>query len=265
MQLIAKKDYNKVKPLFKNIKHSIPIVFSLLEGNSKGVIYVDNINKPQTAFIYLTDCFCYIVGNHLNTKFNEQLKDFIHNTYLPHLNNNELIIFTFNKAWDLQLSCVLSDLKSIKIKRVVYDFDVSLFSKSTIDCQLPSDFCVKKYNGDNIKNLKLPVLSSWLSTEKFLQNGLAVFISYKTEIIAYCYSVYAGNNNVEIDIFTKEQHRGKGYATYLAKYFINECLKKGLRPNWSCWPEKKSSMKIAVKLGFTNKQELPVHLWASDL
>ena len=263
MQLLAKKDYINVKTLFKKIKHSIPIIFSLLEGNSQGMIYVDNINKPQTAFIYLTDCFSYIVGNHLNTRFNEQLKDFIHNTYLPQLNSNELIIFTFNKAWDLQLSSVLSDLKSIKIKRVVYDFDVSIFRKATIDWQIPSDFCVHKYNSENIKNFT--VLNSWLSAEKFLQNGLGVYISKKTEVIAYCYSVYAGNNNVEIDIFTNEQYRGKGYATYLAKCFINECLQKGLTPNWSCWPEKKSSMKIAEKLGFTNKQELSVHLWASDL
>ena len=64
----------------------------------------------------------------------------------------------------------------------------------------------------------------------------------------------------EIDIHTKEKYRRRGLAHYAASAFIEECLARGLRPNWECWWDNEPSVSLAKKLGFEPISDHPVFL-----
>jgi hypothetical protein len=55
MQQLSKNDFSKVVPIFSSITHSKPLVFSVIDGNMDGSIYVDNMKKPKTALVILYD------------------------------------------------------------------------------------------------------------------------------------------------------------------------------------------------------------------
>lgn len=69
-------------------------------------------------------------------------------------------------------------------------------------------------------------------------------------ILSYCYSIFLSHDEAEIDVKTIESDRLNGYATLVVKEFINECIDRGIKPNWACWPYNESSIKLALKVGF---------------
>jgi RimJ/RimL family protein N-acetyltransferase len=80
-----------------------------------------------------------------------------------------------------------------------------------------------------------------------------------------CSAVFVGAGEAEIDILTAEAYRGRGLARLTACAFIDECLRRGLRPDWSCWPERAASWKLALKLGFDELPDVPALLWVEGL
>lgn len=44
-------DYSKVTPIFKELNHQI-VIGSIIEGNTVGEIYVDNLESPAFAVVW---------------------------------------------------------------------------------------------------------------------------------------------------------------------------------------------------------------------
>jgi RimJ/RimL family protein N-acetyltransferase len=84
-------------------------------------------------------------------------------------------------------------------------------------------------------------------------------------VLSECTAVFVGRGAAEIDIHTDENHRNLGLGAITASAFLDACHARGLRPNWSCWPEREVSIALAKNLGFVEQDDVPAHLWAADL
>ena len=261
---LQQKDYHKVIPLFEGIDHSIAEIFSVIEGNIPGKIFVDDRESPKTVFMYPKDSFFYVGGYENNSKFNNEMYKMIFENILDDSSEGELVLFYFTEGWSEKLDILFKDKEAIKITRKVFEFNKDLFTFNKIDIEqsLPGEFTLKEIDG--IVAEKIGVIKTWNSIEDFLQKGIGQCIIKNEEIIAACYSIYYGSRKGEVNIFTKGPYRGKGFGKIVATAYIDSCISKGITPGWSCWPYRKESYNLAKKLGFEEKEDVKAYYWSKN-
>lgn len=254
-------DYRKVIPVFQNIDHSVAIVFAVLEGNSPGRVFVNDLAAPSSVFLYPEGTFYYIHGNANDAAFCQSVFSHIFDEILPTADEKEAIIFAYTSEWRKRLDQLLSEKGVITIYRKVFEFNPEKFADyRKHQSQLPG--------GLTIRPMDLALAQMYPAYQPVVDPSSKRFgfcLMKGDEVLSECSSIFVGAGEAEIDIHTNEQYQGRGYAQLVASAFIEACLAKGLRPNWACWPERKASLALAKKLGFEEKQDIPAHLWAEDL
>lgn len=245
---LQKQDFARIKPLIKNISHSRALLFSVIEGNSKGSIFVDNIEAPNTALI--EGEFTYLVGDESNSDFNNRIINYIFDNKIHQ--DKDLVLFLCSDKWS-EINNILKDHGCITIHRKMFNFDVGKYKevRSRNDI-LTTEYDIRKINSELVDRYhKYRDLINYP-----LRFGFC--IANEEEIISECISVAVGAGEVEIGISTKEDYRRSGYATHVTIKFIDYCIANDLIPNWSCWPFRKVSINLANKLGFSEKVDIPV-------
>jgi RimJ/RimL family protein N-acetyltransferase len=254
MHLLSQNNYFKVIPLFESFDYNKGVIFSVIEGNSVGKIYVDNLEAPKSAFLYPLNSFYYIAGDYDNQLFNSELYNLTTNFFKREGDHNEIIIFSCNEEWRNTLDLLFEKNNIKRIKRTIFNFNKFNFEKLNI----VENESIVDFDENIIKNIG--IANSWISIEKFFNNGIGKALLFNNEIISACYSIYYGNNEMEIDVFTHEKYQKKGFAKLVAYKFISKCLENNFIPAWSCWSYKESSKKLAFKLGFEEIADIDAHL-----
>jgi RimJ/RimL family protein N-acetyltransferase len=253
--------FQQVIPLFAPIEHSIAIVFSVLEGNSPGRVFVDQPDQPSCAFLFPTGAFYYIAGDEKNDAFCHSVRHLLFDILLPEADEKEIILFAFNDAWRDCLDELLKENGAIRIQRKMFDFNPDRYA----------EFC--KQRKGIPAGMRLQPIDSKMAERYPQYQALVDPISKRfgyclvngDEIVSECSAIFVGNGEAEIDIHTAEAYQGRGYGLVVASAFIDGCLAKGLRPNWACWPERLASLALAKKLGFAEKPDVDAHLWAEEM
>ncbi len=259
------QEFNKVAHLLDKIDHNKSIIFSVIEGTAKGSIYVDDLDKPNTVFIFPENSFFYIAGNEKNNEFNNKLYTLIFEDILGESNDAEMVLFPLSQGWKDKLNELLKGKKAITIDRKTFSFDEVAFNTNKINIseKLLDGYSLKRIDKD-IAN-KINVTKSWKSIDEFLNRGIGYCIVKDNEIVSACYSIYVGKGEAEVDIFTKEEYMGQGFGKIVATSFIENCLKEGLSPIWSCWPFREASRALAKKLGFKGEEDIQAYYWSPNM
>jgi len=253
--------FQRVIPLFRQIEHSIAIVFSVLEGNSPGRVFVDKLDQPSCAFLFPEGTFYYIAGDEKNDAFCHSVHQLLFEKLLPDADEKEIILFAFNDAWRICLDNLLKENGAIRIYRKMFDFNADRYADFCKNQKgIPAGMCLRPMGPELAE--RYPQFQAVVDpgSKRFgycLVNG--------EEIVSECSSIFVGNGEAEIDIHTAEAYQGRGYALLVASALIDECQERGLRPNWACWPERQASLALAKKLGFEEKPDVPAHLWAEEM
>lgn len=234
--------------LFTDIGHSIPIVFSVLEGTAAGRVFVDRLPQPRSAFVHVAGAFSYVVGDGADETFGRELVALVFDELLPSWEEQELVLFAFSDAWRAKLDQLLAPKGAIRIHRKTFAWDPNRAPEwRTWRSRMPAGYRME----------------STALAEGDPRFGVRMLKS--EEAVGECTSVFVGRGEAEIDIHTEESHRKLGLGTLTASAFLEECLSRGLRPNWTCWPEREGSIALAKKLGFVETADVPAHLWVPDL
>lgn len=117
---------------------------------------------------------------------------------------------------------------------------------------------IKKCNETQLSDFNLNIGNRfWSNWDDFRKEGIGVCLLDReaNRIAAVCYSACIVNNIAEIDVATLEKYRGKGLAAYATAQFIKYCIKSGITPNWDCFSNNDSSMKLAMKFNFNKVKE----------
>ena len=58
------------------------------------------------------------------------------------------------------------------------------------------------------------------------------------------------DGQVEVDVLTQPEYRGKGLGRSVVLAFTARCLESGLKPAWDCFTNNAGSMALARSCGF---------------
>lgn len=258
---ISASKFGNVMPIFQNITHSVAIVHAVLEGNSPGRVFVDDLAAPSSVFLFPEGTFFYIHGNENDAAFCRSVSALIFNEILPNAIEKEMVLFAFTTAWRERLDTLLSEMGVIRIQRKVFDFNPEKFSDYLKrQTGLPGGLAIQPINHALAE--KHPGYRSIIEQDS---KRFGFCLMKGDEIVSECSSIFVGGGEAEIDIHTDEKYQRRGYAQLVASAFIQDCQRRGLKPNWACWPERQASWSLAKKLGFEEKPDIPAHLWVEGM
>ena len=232
----------KAAPLFEGWQETL--IWSCLQG-VMGRIFSDSPEMPDSAMAVLGD-FCFFAG--------KPDREIVRNVQAA-CKQDFIILVPQNRDWaKLIEACYGEQGKKISryaIKKEPHVFDREKL-RSMVD-QLPRGYTLTMIDESLFKRCQeTGWCRDWVSQyedyEKFQRHGLGAVILKDGEPVsgASSYSSYKGGIEVEID--TREDHRGKGLAGICGAKLILECLDRGWYPSWDAhnlW-----SVALAEKLGY---------------
>ena len=259
---LTSQKYLQITPLLGKYAE-YPVVNAVLEGNSPGRIFVDNPTHPKSTFVLTNAGFAYLVGSPRNHDFNNALKKLLNDKLFPEIkesNDPTLIFYPLADGWEVSLKEILGERKIHDLFRKQFTFNPEKFAQhSDWQNQIPAGFQIEPVSQTLLDKFRIDMFP-WESPQAFIERGFGFWLTRGDEIACECSSVFVGGNAVEINIHTSENYRKQGFAQLTASVFVEECLSRGLRPNWECWWDNEPSVALAQKLGFEPVKDHPVFL-----
>ncbi|WDV47971.1 GNAT family N-acetyltransferase [Clostridiaceae bacterium M8S5] len=252
------KEYEMVTGLFENLDYYLDV--NSVIKNRRGQIFVDNINKPETACIY-NKTHLYFAGKENNDEFNDSMIEYILEKLFPAMKEAEEIDFLIgydeNSAWEKVLSDKLRDKHYLGVERRRH----YMFNEfNNVDLSLPEGYEIRKIDKELIDNKKLENIDeiiewthteAWTGIDDFLKNGFGFCIIKDDDIVSWSLADFIVDDKAEIGIETDESYQKKGFATKVVTECIKHCLSEEIKDiGWHCWDDNIGSQKTAEKVGF---------------
>ena len=92
--------------------------------------------------------------------------------------------------------------------------------------------------------------SGFKDATEMLQDGIVAAAIVSGELVSLAHVSAFSERYADVAVVTREDHRGRGYATAVASIITNLVLRRGLVPVWSCGENNEVSLRIAERLGF---------------
>jgi RimJ/RimL family protein N-acetyltransferase len=266
------QDYEKVRPLFASLNYHL-VIFSIIEGNSPGRVYVDDVDHPQSAFVWdKVEAGFYLAGREDNDAFNEALNKCILTEIAVEAKQFpsciEFVMNYFPDTWESKLNVVLRDTFPMKhyrqhftLKQLKVDWKAQIpdgFVMTQVDEELLTRTQLK-----NIDHVTRWVRGNWQSVENFIKKGFGFCLLHENDIVSWCIADFVAGNDYEMGIHTDEDYLRRGFATLTAAAAVDYCLANGVENiGWHCWSSNVASAATAKKVGFEETIEHPVyHAW----
>ena len=242
---LEKKDYKKVINLIKS-KDELS-VFSVINGENPGTIYVNNIINPTSALIRTSECNL-IAGNPNDEIFNSQLSNEL--DFWDPLTPDSL-------EWIDKVPIIHKNKFIRKYKRRHY----MLSKDNFVDCvySLKNGYILEKVNMSYLKESFLEnsetiieiLTENWGSEEDFEKHGAGYLVRNDNIIVSWVLSDCSFQKTIAIGVHTDERYRGNGFSKIAASATVRDCFTKGYQKiDWLCVDSNKGSIAIAEKLGF---------------
>jgi mycothiol synthase len=90
----------------------------------------------------------------------------------------------------------------------------------------------------------------WHSPRQLLAEGTVACAVAGGEIVATALTAACSERYAEIGVYTREDHRGRGYATAAASLVAGAAQAAGKIPVWGAGAHNEASLRVAAKLGF---------------
>lgn len=254
-------EFSKVLPFYKESKHQIPMIQSVIDGKLEGRIFSDEKSNPKTIVVITHFNWIYVIGNQNAEFFKNQFANFIANELAPTCEH--FAWFDPSNYWQDKLKEIFgNNIKSFP--RIRYELDENLFKKNTSVNKLPNEYKVKLIDRllvSEVSEFFDGIKMFWKTNENFLKNSFGFCTLHNDTVISACQALAITDDVCEIDVFTKDSYRGKGLSYFECSAFINHCLKSGSKPYWETVRANSPSCKLAEKLGFVEVQEYPFYAW----
>jgi len=258
MQELPPSAFERVKPLFHHIRDMRAAVFTVLEGNQIGRVWVDQVANPRSAV--MSSDFCYLTSTPDASDFQADTAKWLGDEVL---NRQEYTpLFYFSRPWEAALQTILPAYGVQRYVLSKFDFDVQRYRELQTGWQkrVPTGFALQRTNAQSALEVGgIPHI--WGSVDNFLEHGFGFCMldeSQSDEHLAFAGSVqtvFVGDCHAETGVETREPYRRKGLATALCCAYIDLCLQSGIYPEWGCGVDNEPSERLAYKLGYTNKHE----------
>lgn len=244
-----KKNKINYENLFNGYKDNIPVIYSSLEGQYNGELYVDNEPLSQYAFLATPFDFSFIAGDPKAEGVVEQIHQLLFDELLKRRGKKEAIVFCPDEEWYPVLDEIFDKHNGIKDGRKIFSLNLKRFDKCKNEM---------KHN-DAVR------------TEIFYEHEGGSTIDYPVcrvfkndTCVSFCSAFMLGKNYAELDVSTETKFRRKGYAKIASIALISELLKKDIIPNWCTWPYRIESQRLAKTIGFDYKHDVRAYIWVEE-
>lgn len=232
-EVINKKE---IKRIYKNQDICFPMIMGVIEGNSEGVVYCDNIQTPRHIFVKNKFGFCQEFFEEFSIDFFSKIVDEIIED--RHRQKLRMYMPTDKMKDYLEGKKDMTKCERVHFKYNRLDTNIikrGIYTVQRNECCVRGAICDRYYKNE----------------QDFIENAMPVvaYDNNKNEI-GIIYSTAKGDGNCEIDIFVEEQYRKQGVGKALVYEFIEICQKQGIIPNWDCYSNNAASMKLAECCGF---------------
>lgn len=258
-------EFSKILPLYKNSKHQIPMIQSVIRGKLEGRIFADEKTMPQSVIVVTNFNWMYVMGNQESEFFKAKFCDFIYSELVD--KGEQFAWFGLSRYWQEKLTDMFGEnVKSFP--RVKYEFNENKYRMQADQYSIPEGYYVKPIDGALINKAVQffdGIKMFWRTEENFLLNSFGFCTVHNDEIVSICQALAITEDACEIDVFTDRKYRGHELAYYACSAFIGHCLKLGLKPYWETVRANTSSCRLAEKLSFFEIEEYPFCAWFKNI
>lgn len=241
--------------------HAHTFLFSVLEGQHVGRIFVDDPTSPTAALVHLACEYTFLLGDASNEAFAAATQRLLLNELAssPAPYGQLLFLIPTTDAWHADILRRYCDFRIDDIRRKAFTFDPEAYRARHNDwrTRLPADVTLCRYDGGLAESAG-GLAEFWGSIDRFLADGFGFALMRDGEPVSRCHTVLVGAGEAEISVETADAYRRRGLATLTACAFIDHALQRGLTPSWSCWAHNEPSVALARHLGFRSTADVPV-------
>ena len=97
--------------------------------------------------------------------------------------------------------------------------------------------------------------------EDFSRRGSGMAVLREGVVVAAASSFLSFGSDVELDVFTAPEHRGKGLADHCVAAMMDDCAARGLTVHWDA--QNAMSAAMAQSHGFAEEQDYAVYVLKS--
>lgn len=229
------KNNNLVKSLFKKHQPNNSALWSYLNGDVNGRTFVDDPVSPKKAICMISWTWAW-VSDDADIEWTENaIQEICKNTWL-------------NVIWNTPeraekpaagLEVAIPRQEFIGIKNQVLPFATPNVTFKAIDADL-FDKCLWQDQR----------VLAYGSKEKFLEKAFGFCAMEGNQMCSESCASFVANDFAEMGAITAENKRRQGFGLSTCATVIQEALKRGLTPTWSCDTSNFESVNLAKKLGF---------------
>ncbi|MFX0195000.1 MAG: GNAT family N-acetyltransferase [Candidatus Hodarchaeota archaeon] len=269
---LEKDDYEKVQSIYKPLEFNL-ITRAVIEGSSPGRIYVDDIICPKTAFMCTVEGY-YLAGNENNDVFNTALNKLIVERIFAgdtvRKGEKDISLCISPNTWELKLDIVFKGRSPFKVVRRHYICTRKIFAWEN---RVPDGFSVHPIDERFLKRRDLEIhdhiidwmMSNWVTTDHFLQNGFGFCTLHGRKTISWCIADCISGRACEVGIRTISGYRRRGLGTLTVAATVDYCLSHGFTViGWHCDEDNLGSVRVAEKAGFERERDYIFYICMFD-
>ncbi len=266
---LPRGDYDRVRTLLTPFDDEIEVT-SVLDGNTRGVIFVDDIVSPQAILVWDRLAAFFIGGRPGDEAFAKGLRTWLDEEPLPQAQDFgiDALTLAYRPAiWAGALPGMLPDLRLTAASRNAYTHSGLPVPEQPIGGGVE----IRRVDAELLACTGLGGLdwlrgwidSYWHTAEDFLAKGIgAVALADGSTVVSLCVSVFTGGRFQEFGTATQPLFRGRGLSTAVTASCVAACLARAYVPVWHCWTDNLASDAVARKVGFTLRGHEQVYkLW----
>lgn len=248
-------------PLAFNIQ-----VPSILDGTSRGKVYVDRLSRPSTAAVWDQLAAIYVAGEPGAPGFIPGMRNWCISEVFTETKNigiNTVAVYYYPENWKNILPESLNEFSLKQASRHYYTFQHIHVQPGGISQEfslhLVDDEVLSNRNLSNRDWLLGWIASFWHTPDEFLKRGVGYCVIYQgKQIVSLCISVFMSGKFAELGTATLEQFQRRGLSTLVVSACIKQCIDRKLSPVWHCWADNIPSINVANKVGFQLSQQYTI-------
>ena len=259
MHELSKSDYEKVRPLFKELEWNL-ITSAVIEGTSPGRVFADQAEDPRTAFMCTVEGY-YLAGCEDNDEFNTSLNRLILERIFAgdtvRKDETDVAIGFHPDQWKDKMPIIFQGRVPLATARRHY-----IYTEPKADRwrgHVPEGFQVQRVDTELLRTPSLEVpehLTGWMKTNwgsvlDFMKRGFGFCTLHGKQVVSWSVADCVSGDACEIGIHTLEDYRRRGLATLTAAAAVDHALSSGFRQvGWHCDEYNLGSIGVAEKVGF---------------
>ena len=122
---------------------------------------------------------------------------------------------------------------------------------------LSEGYRLSRMDGETFSRHPFSHGANYASYDAFRAEGSGAAVYHGGEIVSAASSFLSLDGEVELDVSTKEEHRGKGLAGACVAMMLQDCMDRNITVHWDA--QNAASGHLAEKFGFEQETAYPVY------